>query len=170
MMDLLWKEANRDIDDIEEEKQNRGRKKKANRQTDVDLEEQIHQDHDLIELGSLKQTLYSVPYNQPSWFSKYCMPCSSSPSTEPHADPRTNKKLKRSRGELVRHDTMKCPMCWNAIGCPIHMLTEPSDNEDDRYERTVRSVLSLEKNGTDVELEVVKRPPRSLRKNRSGTL
>ena len=72
MMDLLWKEAKRDKADIEEKKDNRGRKTKAKRRTSdiIDLEKQIQNEHDLIKLGSLIQTLYSVPYNQPSWFSK----------------------------------------------------------------------------------------------------
>ena len=62
---------------------------------------------------------------------------------------------------------MKCPMCWNAIGCPIHAppFSESSDNEEvDNGELQVRSMLLIEDNGNDVELEAVKRTTRPSRK------
>jgi len=128
MIDLLWIEARMDIADIKE-KGARGKNKRDKKQ-DRELENRSELEDDLIELGSLKQTLYSIPYNQPSWFSKFCMPCKIPKERPPHIDPRTKKQLKRSGGELVRHDTLSCPMCWNVIGCPIHF--QPlSDDEDE---------------------------------------
>lgn len=171
MIDLLWTEAKRDIADAKNKK--RGGRRNRDDQQDFDLEDRNNIEDDFIELGSLKQCLYSIPYNQPSWFSKFCMPCSPSGASDPHTDPRTNKKLKRSGGELVRHDTMKCPMCWNAIGCPIHFPFESSDDNDDDHcdddnvdaeilsdngrGRVVKSMRSEDSNGTDVELKVVNR-------------
>eukprot|EP00554_Chaetoceros_debilis_P002092 CAMPEP_0194085246 /NCGR_PEP_ID=MMETSP0149-20130528/16828_1 /TAXON_ID=122233 /ORGANISM="Chaetoceros debilis, Strain MM31A-1" /LENGTH=818 /DNA_ID=CAMNT_0038768085 /DNA_START=108 /DNA_END=2564 /DNA_ORIENTATION=- len=70
-------------------------------------------EHDLIQLGALKLTLFSVSYNQPTWFSKWCMPCKSSNPQGQYVS-----KMKRSGGDLVKHDTARCPMCSNALGCP----------------------------------------------------
>lgn len=62
---------------------------------------------------------------------------------------------------------MKCPMCWNAIGCPIHsVVSDSSDNEDAKYETKLGSMLSSENNGTDVEMEIVKEKPKPARKKR----
>jgi len=75
------------------------------------------------------------------------MPCKTPEVSIPHTDPKTNKKLKRSGGELVRHDTLRCPMCWNVIGCPIH-FQPPSDDEDDEI---------LLQNGQNVEVAAINR-------------
>lgn len=144
MIDLLWIEARMDI--TANNKRKPGKNKKDKKQ-DEELENCSELEADLIELGSLKQTLYSITYDQPSCFSKFCMPCKTPEVSIPHTDPKTNKKLKRSGGELVRHDTLRCPMCWNVIGCPIH-FQPPSDDEDDEI---------LLQNGQNVEVAAINR-------------
>jgi len=171
MINLLWAEAKMDIADFKKKIKRRPTSNNISRDDAVDPEDRKDHEDDYLELGPLKQTLYSIPYNQPSWFSKFCMPCSS-PPTASHTDPRTNKKLKRSGGELVRHDTIKCPMCWNAIGCPIHVEPDSSDDEEydnkndnevleDDGQRIVKSVKSEDSNGKDVELKFVHRTAKS---------
>jgi glyoxylase-like metal-dependent hydrolase (beta-lactamase superfamily II) len=79
---------------------------------------------DEIELGVLKWTLYGVPSNQPSWFSKtFCMPCSPKPRSYPEhpAD-----HMKQKSGELVSHDVYTCLLCRNATGC---MEVDGTDQE-----------------------------------------
>jgi glyoxylase-like metal-dependent hydrolase (beta-lactamase superfamily II) len=72
---------------------------------------------DEIELGVLKWTLYGVPSNQPSWFSKaFCMPCSN--ANKPRIYPEhPADHMKQKSGELVSHDVYTCLLCRNATGC-----------------------------------------------------
>ncbi len=80
---LLWDEARLD-----------------NETKEKDLESSI--DNDLIELGLLKLSLFGVALNQPSWFSKLCVPCIS-PKPEYNEDSWvTTSRLKRTNGELLK--------------------------------------------------------------------
>lgn len=107
MIDLLWDDV-RTADAVHDSK--------LREDTDLEIPNKTVRENDVVELGALKLSLYAVTYRQPSWFQKYCMPCSRS-------DPKDT--LKRSGGELVKHDTMKCKMCLYSLGCPQH--------DDDRF-------------------------------------
>ena len=113
IINLLWEEARLDYIDLKLDEE----ELECN-----DFEIQKGDEGDLIELGALKLTLYAVAYNQPSWFRKYCMPCASAPETV------SKSKMKRSGGELVKHDVAKCPMCAGVLGCPKH------DDDDVSYD------------------------------------
>jgi len=141
MIHLLWEAAWSDFEGLtlDDERQ--------------DLEVQNEQ-KDLIELGALKLVLFAVPYNQPSWFKKYCMPCASDPRVALSAKKaETMQVRKRSGGELVRHDISKCPMCANVLGCPLH--NGHDDDDDDSYEE------ELFARGSSMGVQVVKGSPRS---------
>ena len=75
---------------------------------------------DEIELGILKWCLYGAEANQPSWFTKFCMLTSDEipePKERP-AHPVEAMSMRRTNGELVRHDVLRCPLCRDATGCP----------------------------------------------------
>lgn len=120
MINLLWEQARAEFEDL----------KLDNEQSDLEVQSE---DNDLIELGALKLALYAVPYNKPSWFSKFCMPCNSKASIRHKRSQRradTMKTKKRSGGELVKHDIAKCPMCCDTMGCPNYPVKpkkEPLD-------------------------------------------
>jgi hypothetical protein len=113
MIELLWDDAQADLPDLE-----------LKLQESVDVEDRIQKDisNDLVELGILKLSLYAVTYKQPSWFQKYCMPCK---RHVPSSD------IKRSGGELVKHDTTTCKMCLNSLGCPVHLDGFIGEQDDD---------------------------------------
>jgi len=79
---------------------------------------------DEIELGVLKWILYGIKFH-PSWFSRFCMPCGGKKSNRtatlrrldkddtPH--PVTTCNMRRSNGELVRHDVETCPVCITLV-------------------------------------------------------
>jgi len=152
IINLLWDEARLDKDDLKLEEES------------VVADFELGQDDkaDLIELGALKLTLYAVAYNQPSWFKKYCMPCKSAPKAV------SVSKIKRSGGELVKHDVTKCPMCANVLGCPKHDNGNADDEDDDlSYDksltnesstqvRLVEDVRQRGKNDDDIELRMVR--------------
>lgn len=152
IINLLWDEARLDKDDLKLEEES------------VVADFELGQDDkaDLIELGALKLTLYAVAYNQPSWFKKYCMPCKSAPKAV------SVSKIKRSGGELVKHDVTKCPMCANVLGCPKHDNGNADDEDDDlSYDksltnesstqvRLVEDVRQKGKNDDDIELRMVR--------------
>lgn len=125
MIELLWDDAQPDRPDLE-----------LKLQESVDVEDTIQKDSsdDLVELGILKLSLYAVTYNQPSWFQKYCMPCKrSSPSSD----------IKRSGGELVKHDTTECKMCLHSVGCPVHHIDRFIGEQDDDLSLDDLSVTDL---------------------------
>lgn len=170
MIDLLWIETRKNFADHITAEQGEGVGEGRRDGAELDIIEVEGQDEDvkdLVELGALKCTLYSVPYNQPSWFSKFCMPCTEQPSSLPQIDPRTKKKLKRSGGELIRHDAMRCPLCSGTVGCPTLGSPDSSDSgENDEVGTfsyndpvvssvaggTVQIVESFNSNDDDVEL------------------
>lgn len=59
-------------------------------------------DNDLIELGLLKLSLFGVALNQPSWFSKFCVPCIPSKPEYDEDSWVTTSRLKRTKGELLK--------------------------------------------------------------------
>mmetsp|Transcript_34673 Transcript_34673/g.75882 ORF Transcript_34673/g.75882 Transcript_34673/m.75882 type:complete len:868 (-) Transcript_34673:83-2686(-) len=138
MIEILWSEAHSDsqtsaVDDLEltEGKECNG----------TDLEDSSEDKDDEIELGLLKMTLNGAVLNQPSWFSKYCLPCGS--GAEPPPNTRLTPsvaRMRRSGGELVRHDVHSCPMCRDVVGCVApalisedipHFAEEQDDDESD---------------------------------------
>ena len=106
---LLWKEARLDNDlkfDIEHPN---GR----------DIECSIkHEDE--IELGLLKLALFGVALNQGP--AKFCLPCIGSSKSKPKYDESSwvkKSKLRRTNGELVRHDAENCLACRDVLlSCP----------------------------------------------------
>lgn len=107
MISLLWQEATSDLFSL-------GYIHKSNEE---DIEDS---NGDLIELGILKLTLYSLT-QKTSCFHKVCMPCGSKPSRcNSNPEGARRKDMKRSGGELVRHDIFQCPMCSNVMGCRGH--------------------------------------------------
>jgi hypothetical protein len=74
---------------------------------------------DQVELGVLRWMLYGVEAQQPSWFSKFCMPCGTTQkAAKKREHPIHNLKLRRTGGEFVRHDPLTCLLCRSAAGCP----------------------------------------------------
>eukprot|EP00551_Chaetoceros_affinis_P010751 CAMPEP_0203675126 /NCGR_PEP_ID=MMETSP0090-20130426/18926_1 /ASSEMBLY_ACC=CAM_ASM_001088 /TAXON_ID=426623 /ORGANISM="Chaetoceros affinis, Strain CCMP159" /LENGTH=806 /DNA_ID=CAMNT_0050541201 /DNA_START=214 /DNA_END=2634 /DNA_ORIENTATION=- len=120
MIDLLWEEAREGFEEL----------RLDTNTENSDLEVQNNDvDNDLLELGALKLILYAVPYNTPSWFSKFCMPCgttstASSRAKLSHEKAKNMKVKKRSGGELVKHDIARCPMCSYVLGYPNHTPEE----------------------------------------------
>ena len=151
IINLLWEEARLDHDlKFEEEK----------RSLDYEVENAGDED-DLIELGALKLSLFSVAYHQPSWFKKYCMPCNSTPPTI------TKSKMKRSGGELVKHDVAKCYMCANALGCPKHN-TDDDDLSIDTH-TTDHTITNKRANGAGRTSGVrVVEPPTTPKRSRGN--
>ena len=102
---LLWREAQLDYDDIKLEIEHPNVK--------GDVECTINYD-DYIELGLLKLALFGVAYNQP--ITKMCLPCFGSGCTGGSTDYDESSwvmksKLRRTSGELVRHDVDNCLAC-----------------------------------------------------------
>lgn len=108
IINLLWDESRSQKDD--------------NTSESADFEVGGNEEDDLIELGELKLILYAVAYKQPSWFKRYCMPCGSTPATV------LTSKMKRSGGELVKHDVSQCQLCSSVLGCPKHDINEDDDD------------------------------------------
>jgi len=87
-----------------------------NKSTEDDVESSI--ENDLIELGLLKLSMFGVALNQPSWFSKYCVPCI---QPKPEYDENswvTTCRLKRTKGELQKHDPKTCLLCQGVVSPP----------------------------------------------------
>lgn len=102
----LWKEANECVADVSKNK--------------YDVESTNEDEGDNVDLGMLKWIIYGLGANQPSWFSKYCMPCSKEevPFEPSQPSAASLSSMKRQRGELVRHDVFSCYLCQTAAGCP----------------------------------------------------
>ena len=119
IIELLWNEAS-EYDGTSEES--------------VDIVEN-GTDTDEVELGVLKWTLYGAEANQPSWFSKFCMPCGEKQEVveETRVHPvQSLANVRRTGGELVRHDVSTCPLCRDATGCPLaEALDEPTEKASD---------------------------------------
>lgn len=104
---LLWQEARLDSE--------------LNLGTDhpngTDVENSLKME-DAIELGLLKFALFGVVSNQPA---KFCLPCgggSRRPTYEKESWV-TKSKLRRTGGELVRHDPTSCPLSRDVLRqCP----------------------------------------------------
>lgn len=142
MIHLLWQEA-------------------GEASTNGDLEIQTEA-KDMIELGVLKMVLFTLSYNKKSFFSQYCMPCAA-PTVAPVIDGRTKKLLKRTGGELVRHDAMQCPIDRGVLGCPVEPTPESdydsSDSDDLSYDVSVddqNDVTQQASTVDNIELKVVK--------------
>ncbi|KAL7551638.1 hypothetical protein ACHAWF_014820 [Thalassiosira exigua] len=93
---LLWKEARRD--------------------GDLTLDVESAEDDDALELGLLKLALFGVSYERPS---KFCLPCGGGfgGGSKPRYDEASwtvKGKLRRTGGELIRHDAEACPLCRDA--------------------------------------------------------
>mmetsp|Transcript_22730 Transcript_22730/g.41699 ORF Transcript_22730/g.41699 Transcript_22730/m.41699 type:complete len:278 (+) Transcript_22730:123-956(+) len=108
---LLWQEARLDDElklDIEHPNG-----------TDIECSINTSGRDDQIELGLLKLALFGVAFNQPS---KFCLPCGSSGSSKAQYDKKswvTTSKLRRTSGELVRHDAENCLLCRDVLrSCP----------------------------------------------------
>lgn len=114
MIQLLWKEANDCA-------------AKTSSPTRYDTESA--NDDDEVELGMLKWIVYGLASNQPSWFSKFCMPCSKpAPVTEalePSAASR-NRKLPLPDHDLVNGSTPLSPLT-NTLSCPVRIEIEEAD-------------------------------------------
>ena len=71
----------------------------------ADIECSLNIDHyDQIELGLLKLALFGVIMNQPSGMSKFCLPCGSPRPAYDEKSWVTTSKIRRTNGELVRHE------------------------------------------------------------------
>lgn len=108
---LLWQEARLDDELKLDIKHPNG--------TDIECSINTTDRDDQIELGLLKLALFGVAFNQPS---KFCLPCGSSGSSKPQYDEKswvTTSKLRRTSGELVRHDADNCLLCRDVMrSCP----------------------------------------------------
>lgn len=111
---LLWQEARLDGDEVKLDIEN------AN---GTDIESSINtQSNDQIELGLLKLALFGVAFNQRS---KFCLPCfGGGTSSKPKYDDKSwvaTNNLRRTNGELVRHDAANCLLCRDVLlPCPHH--------------------------------------------------
>ena len=119
-IDLLWEESRANFDGLQ-------------LNDEIDDLEAKENDNDLIELGALKLTLYAAPYNKPTWFSKFCMPCADNSKAEVQHQrslekAKTMKRKKQSGGELVRHEIPNCPLCSNIMGCPLNQESEKENS------------------------------------------
>eukprot|EP01082_Thalassiosira_pseudonana_P015693 g14048.t1 g14048 contig9:1047017-1050019(+) len=103
---LLWKQAR--LDDL----------LSVDKSDDTDIESTLstfNEDH--IELGLLKLALFGVSLNQPS--PKYCRPCGSGKASYDDLSWVMTTKMKRTNGELVRHDAGTCLLCKDVLSdCP----------------------------------------------------
>lgn len=95
---------------------------------------------DLIPLLHVKSALYGL--NMQS--RKYCFPCNSSSSIS------TNKQLRRSNGELVRHHPAYCRLCR-------HFIVQEDDNIQEEKEKDALDVscLPFGDEGEEMELEMM---------------
>ena len=110
---LLWREAR--LED--------GAKIDIDQPNCTDIESSINtQSNDQIELGLLKLALFGVAFNQRS---KFCLPCfGGGTSSKPKYDDKSwvaTNNLRRTNGELVRHDAANCLLCRVVLlPCPHH--------------------------------------------------
>ena len=83
----------------------------------IDTEDICHEDE--IDLGTLKWMLYGIEEGYMSSLS-FCMPCKPS-SKRPIIEHPIHKvaSMRKSNGELVRHDILTCLLCRDLTGCPI---------------------------------------------------
>lgn len=131
IIDLLWKEASVFVIGAED-----GTSRKYG---DVEASS-----IDEIELGVLKWTIYGVPANQPSWFSKLCcMPCSEIPEIEDFPD-HPSSKMKQKTGDLVSHDVLTCLLCRTSTGCFQVNRVEVDDNDDPRPDEVKEVTANVE--------------------------
>lgn len=80
---------------------------------------------DLIELGLLKLALFGVACRQPS---KFCLPCGGGKPQYDEGSWVTTSKLRRTGGELVRHDPETCPLCRGVLRrCPYSAAGGPGN-------------------------------------------
>jgi len=101
IINLLWKESQPDRD----------------LKLGVDNNTKNSSETDLVELGLIKLALFGISLNQP--VSRYCLPCSGSKPKYSEKSWTTKSKMKRTSGELVRHDAEECPLCRNVlVKCP----------------------------------------------------
>ena len=140
MVELLWKDASEYGDEFNG---------KMNGHSFEDAVEngEGQSDTDEIELGVLKWTLYGAEANQPSWFTKFCMPCGSETVSTRPKHPAQVSNRRRTGGELVRHDVVRCSLCRDAAGCP--MLDDASNESS-----PVRSVASSVVFADSIEVEL----------------
>ena len=118
MIELLWKDASEYCVDAEWAHVNG---ESHNPEESFEIENGMDRSiPDEIQLGILKWCLYGVEANRPSWFSKFCMlTCDELPEPkERPAHPVKSMSMRRTNGELVRHDVLRCPLCRDATGCP----------------------------------------------------
>lgn len=80
---------------------------------------------DEMELGILRWMLFGIEANQPTWFERFCMPCGPAPPPPTREHPIHKAKLRRTNGELVKHDALTCSLCRNVAGCPLRDGLEP---------------------------------------------
>jgi len=116
MIELLWKDASEYCDDVEWAEVNGSTNEDQSFEIENGLEHIIP---DEIELGVLKWCLYGAEANQPSWFTKFCMLTSAEIPKAMPVHPVETMSVRRTNGELVRHDVLRCPLCRDATGCPI---------------------------------------------------
>lgn len=131
MIELLWKDAAEYCDVVEwAEVNTNGASNVESFEIENGMDRNIP---DEIELGILKWCIYGAKANQPSWFTKFCM-LTSDEIREPKempAHPVEALTVRRTNGELVRHDVLRCPLCRDAAGCPlVEDISESFTTED----------------------------------------
>jgi len=123
MLQLLWKEAGPEM-----------MKKRTDEEDPTNTNDHNENDmEDLLELGLLKMVLYGIAPSGLANSGGFCGICCKSDGGINAAAVRRRKatkkrnkrngnesKIKRTGGELVRHDVTTCLMCRDAVGCPIH--------------------------------------------------
>lgn len=118
MIELLWKDASEYCDSVEWAEV-KGAVNDCDESFEIEngLERTIP---DEIELGILKWCIYGAQANHPSWFTKFCMLTSDEipQPREMPVHPVKAMNVRRTNGELVRHDVLRCPLCRDATGCP----------------------------------------------------
>jgi glyoxylase-like metal-dependent hydrolase (beta-lactamase superfamily II) len=110
-------------------------------------------DADVMELGILRWMLFGVETNQPTWFERFCMPCGTAPPPPQREHPIHKAKLRRTNGELVKHDALTCLLCRDVTGCP---LSDSIEQEE------------VIENGRSVNGTAKKMPPRELTTERQS--
>lgn len=115
MIELLWTDASEYCEDVGW----------AEVKSQIKMDESIEIENGLerivpdeIELGVLKWCTYGAEANQPSWFTKFCMLTSDEITPKLPVHPIKDMNARRTNGELVRHDVLRCPLCRDATGCP----------------------------------------------------
>ena len=141
MIDLLWKEA-------AEYGINMSKSGPKNQENKNDDQESGTKETDIIELGVLKWMLFGVELRNPSWFSRFCMPCKSSKPPVSPDHPVATLDFRRTNGELVRHDPLTNPLCRNGLGNP-----DVSNDAEMEEEGTDEDRIEMEDNGEDDEEE-----------------